>query len=123
MIDFDPDAFARSWESGWNAHDLDLILSHYANTIVFCSRKAIPLVGSGEINGKDKLRAYWQQALNNQPDLRFTVERVYLGHQMMQIAYRNHKGVDAIETLEFGDDGLVIRASACHADSSDGPLD
>ena len=35
----------------------------------------------------------------------------------LQIAYRNHKGVNAIETLEFDDDGLVVRASACHASS------
>ena len=117
LIDFDPQVFAESWESGWNSHDLDRILSHYSSAIVFRSLKAIPLVGAGEIIGKENLRIYWQQALLKQPNLRFTVERVYLVHQMMQIAYRNHNGVNAIETLEFDDDGLVVRASACHASS------
>ena len=117
MTEFDPHAFAESWESDWNSHDLDRILSHYSSAIVFRSLKAIPLIGAGVITGKESLRDYWQQALLKQPDLRFTVERVYLGHQMMQIAYRNHNGVSAIETLEFYDDGLVVRASACHASS------
>ena len=121
LTEFDPQAFAETWESDWNSHDLDRILSHYSSSIVFRSLKAIPLVGAGEIIGKENLRIYWQQALLKQPDLRFTVEQFYLGHQMMQIAYRNHKGVNAIETLEFDDDGLVVRASACHAPELDRP--
>ncbi len=110
----DFDAFAKDWEAGWNSHDLDRILSHYSEDIVFRSHKAVRLVGGGEIRGKAALRAYWSQALELQPDLRFHVQDVFHGHGMLVITYENHKLVLAAETLRFGPDGLVVEASACH---------
>lgn len=107
-------AFAEAWESGWNAHDLDRILSHYSDDIVFRSQKAERLVGSGVLNGKPALADYWAKALAGQPDLAFSVEDVYAGFEMVVISYRNHRGVLAAETLRFGADGLVVEASACH---------
>lgn len=107
--------FSAEWESAWNAHDLDRILSHYDHDIVFRSTKAIALTGSGEVIGKPALRRYWASALAKQPDLHFRVQRVFQGHQMMVLTYQNHRGVSAAETLEFAPAGLVIRASACHS--------
>ena len=107
-------AFARDWEAGWNSHDLDLIMSHYNDKIVFRSRKAIPITGAGEIIGKTNLRAYWAAALQQQPDLKFTVQEVFEGHEMMIISYLNHRGVLASETLYFDANGTVVQAAACH---------
>ncbi|MEP5151691.1 nuclear transport factor 2 family protein [Planktotalea sp.] len=109
-------AFAKSWEEGWNSHDLDRILLHYRDDICFRSRKAQALVGSGELNGKAALRDYWAKALERQPELKFDVQDVFEGHNMMVITYRNHHDVLAAETLYFDGDGMVYRASACHAD-------
>lgn len=105
---------ARAWQEGWNSHDLDRILSHYSDDIVFRSSKALALVGTGEIRGRAALRAYWAAALAQQPDLAFAVEDVFEGHNMMVISYRNHRGVCAAETLYFGPDGRVTQAAACH---------
>lgn len=110
----DMKAFARSWEDGWNSHDLDVILSHYRDDIVFRSQKAIRLSGSGEITGKKALRAYWAAALDRQPDLKFSVQDVFEGHEMLVISYLNHRGVLAAETLYFDENGEVFRAAACH---------
>ncbi|MEM7499155.1 MAG: nuclear transport factor 2 family protein [Pseudomonadota bacterium] len=111
----DARAFARDWEAGWNAHDLDRIMVHYRADVVFRSRKAVALTGSGTLTGKAALRAYWAAALARQPDLRFAVTEVFEGYGMLVIAYTNHRGVRAAETLYFDDDGLVFRAAACHA--------
>ena len=110
-----PDDFATEWQAAWNAHDLPRILSHYAEDVTFRSRRAIPLTGAGEVRGRAALAAYWGAALAAQPDLRFSVQNVYAGHDMLVIAYTNHRGVQAAETLRFGADGLVAEASACHA--------
>ncbi len=107
--------FASEWEAAWNSHDLDRIMAHYSSVIVFRSRKAIALTGSGELVGKADLRAYWEKALERQPDLAFRVTQVFAGHQMLTLTYKNHKGVHAAETLWFGEDGLVTHAAACHA--------
>ena len=110
-----PADFARDWETAWNSHDIDRILGHYAEDVVFHSRKAIPLTGSGRVEGKAALRAYWSAALDRQPDLHFTVTQTYLGHGELILAYRTHAGVEAAERLRFDADGLVTEASACHA--------
>lgn len=111
--------FAVDWEAGWNSHDLDRIMAHYSDGIVFRSKKAAALVGRGELRGKAALRDYWARALERQPDLRFEVVQVFEGHDMCVIAYRNQRGVEAAETLWFGKDGLAHMAAACHARSSD----
>ena len=95
----DYDAFALGWEAAWNSHDLDRILSHYSNGICFRSRKAVALVGAGELLGTDALRAYWRHALEEQQDLDFKVQHIFKAHQMMVITYLNHRGVRAAETL------------------------
>ncbi|WP_299367024.1 nuclear transport factor 2 family protein [uncultured Tateyamaria sp.] len=110
----DFEAFAEAWEAGWNSHDLDRILAHYSEDIVFRSHKAMRLVGTGELRGKAALRTYWARALEGQPDLSFVVVDVLHGHGMLVITYRNQRDVLAAETLRFGPDGLVIEASACH---------
>lgn len=111
----DAHEFAKSWEAGWNSHDLDQIMQHYSDDIVFRSRKAVPLTGEGEIFGKVALRHYWSLALAKQPNLRFSVLDVFEGHQMMVITYSNHNGVKAAETLYFDEEGRVWQAAACHA--------
>ena len=113
----DAHAFAAEWQAAWNSHDLARIMSHYAENITFRSRKAIPLTGSGTVRGKDALRRYWSEALARQPDLHFTVTEVFAGHEMIVIAYTNHKNTRATETLLF-ENGQVIQASACHAPAS-----
>ncbi|MEL6451582.1 MAG: nuclear transport factor 2 family protein [Pseudomonadota bacterium] len=107
-------AFAEAWEAAWNSHDLDRILAHYSEDVVFRSQKAMRLVGSGELHGKLALRDYWSRALAAQPDLSFVVVDVLHAHGMLVITYRNHRDVLAAETLRFGPDGLVVEGSACH---------
>ena len=109
-----PEHFADTWEQGWNSHDLDQIMAHYRDDVVFRSRKAVPLTGQGEIQGKPALRAYWQAALDRQPDLKFRVQDVFAGHEMMVISYLNHRDVLAVETLYFDVDGAVYQSAASH---------
>lgn len=84
--------------------------------MVFRSRRAQALTGDGTVRGRAALRAYWAEALRRQPALRFEIRAVYAGHETVVIAYRTHTGVEAAETLRFGEGGLVVEASACHAE-------
>jgi len=111
-----PRTFVQQWENDWNSQDLDRIMSHYRDDIVFRSRKALPILGTGEVRGKASLRAYWNAALARQPDLQFKVVDVFEGHDMLVITYWNHRKKLAAETLCFDEDGLVCMAAACHLD-------
>lgn len=118
MIDRDwADRFARDWIGAWNAHDLDAILSHYADDIVFHSPR-IALVMSEQVDfvsGKPALARYWGKALATVKDLHFTFDRLYIGSDSLTIAYRNHRGQHAAETFVFGEDGLVTQSVATYA--------
>jgi len=106
--------FSKEWEKAWNSHNIESILSHYSDDILFHSKKAIPIMGTSEINGKADLKIYWAQALEQQPTLVFKVHSVFEGANMMVITYSNHRNTLAAETLYFDENGLVYRASACH---------
>ncbi len=108
-------AFAEAWIAAWNAHDLDRILAHYADDIVFLSPVARQRLGDGRVAGLPALRAYWSKALQAAPDLRFALDRVLVGHDALTILYRNHRGQQAAETCEFAADGKVVRSCACYA--------
>jgi len=108
-------AFAARWERAWNAHDLDALLAHFAEDVVFTSPVAAQLLpgSDGVIRGREALRAYWSHALGLLPDLHFTVEAVYTGLDSIVIDYRNHAGNRVCEVLRF-DGSLVVAGHATY---------
>ncbi|MBP6013980.1 MAG: nuclear transport factor 2 family protein [Alphaproteobacteria bacterium] len=108
--------FAAEWIKAWNAHDLDAILSHYADDIVFRSPRIAIVMGDkiDFVVGKPALPRYWGKALSSAKDLHFTFDRLYLGSDSLTIAYRNHRGQNAAETFVFDDAGLVRESIATY---------
>ena len=105
----EPREFSRQWVDAWNAHDLESLLEHFADDVVFTSPVAAQLLdgSDGVIRGKAFLRAYWAEGLRLIPDLRFEVVGVYAGVQSIVINYRNQKGGLVNEVLIF--DGDLVR--------------
>ena len=110
----DADAFARAWIAAWNARDLDSILAHCADGVVFSSPKAREITGSPTVVGKKALLAYWRAALDRAPALHFEFERVWAGADCLTIAYLRNATLRVAETLEF-ENGLVVRGCVAHA--------
>ncbi|MEV0408907.1 nuclear transport factor 2 family protein [Actinoallomurus sp. NPDC050550] len=101
--------FAATWAEEWNSHDLDRILSHYADDIVFHSPVAARILpdSDGVIRGKEALRAYWREGLRLIPDLHFEVVGVYTGVDTIVINYRNQDDHLVNEILTFSN-GLIV---------------
>jgi hypothetical protein len=118
----DPAAFSAEWVCAWNAHDLDALMTHFHDDVVFTSRVAVQIVpGSGGVlRGKEALRDYWTEGLRRIPDLRFTVERVFAGVSVLVISYRNQRGNLVDEVLVFAD-GLVIEGHGTYLAGDDNP--
>lgn len=112
-----PQTFAEEWIAAWNERDLDRILSHYADKVVFRSPRIALVTGGATcvVRGIGALRAYWQQAFDRNPDLRFELERVYASKDAITIVYRNHRGQNAAETLIFNERGPVAEGLAAYA--------
>jgi hypothetical protein len=101
-------AFARQWAADWNAHDIEALLAHFTDDVVFTSPAAVRLLGgNGVIRGKQALREYWTEGIRMIPDLRFEVLGVYAGLGTVVIQYRNQAGGLVCEVLTF--EGDLVR--------------
>ena len=111
--------FSREWIAGWNAHDLNAVLAHFHDDVVFTSPLAAQLVpdSRGVIRGKTALRAYWTEGLERSPDLHFVLEGVYVGVNTLVIHYLRHDRRLANEVLIF--DGDLVKEG--HATYSQAP--
>ena len=112
MSSFDPDAFVREWAQAWNARDLDRVLVHFSDAIVFSSPKAVDAVGQPTVRGKPALRAYWERALTQISTLEFTVVAALWDASARRLAIIYDREVNgrsdrAIELLIFDGNGLV----------------
>ncbi|MDA2893786.1 nuclear transport factor 2 family protein [Mycolicibacterium sp. BiH015] len=112
----DADQFAREWVRAWNDHDIEAVLTHFDDAVLFTSPVALKVLPStgGVVQGKAALREYWTTVLVSVPDLEFAVEGVFGGIDTVVIAYRNQNGGVVSEVLRFNEDGLVIEGHATH---------
>ena len=109
--------FAREWVKAWNDHDLEAILSHYAEDVVFHSPRIRQLMGRNvdAVVGKNELREYWSWALKQFRDLYFEFDQVLTGSDALTILYTNQRQQYVAETFIFGADGLVARSIATYS--------
>ena len=117
MIDADKaQAFAREWVKAWNDHDLEAILSHYAEDVVFHSPRIRMVTGRDvdSVSGKAALRDYWGTALNRLRNLYFEIDQVLSGSDALTILYTNERSQQVAETFIFGDNGKVVRSIAAY---------
>jgi hypothetical protein len=105
----DRTAFGDAWVRAWNAHDVEAVLAHFRDDVVFTSPVAARLLPetAGVVRGKAAVRAYWTTALELLPDLHFDLIGVYQGESLVVINYRNERGHLVNEVLMF--DGDLVR--------------
>ncbi len=107
-------SLANHWVAAWNAHDLDLIMTHYEDAIELISPVAARLLGApdGRVAGKQSLRAYFQRGLEAYPELQFHLEDVLWGVNSIVLYYTNQKGTRTAEFMELSGSGKVMRVVA-----------
>ena len=107
-------SLAQHWVAAWNAHDLDLIMTHYEDAVELTSPVAAQLLGTpdGKVVGKANLRAYFQRGLQAYPELHFSLEDVLWGVSSVVLYYVNHRGTHAGEFMELSATGKIARVVA-----------
>jgi hypothetical protein len=102
------ETFVEQWVRDWNAHDVEAVLSHFADDVVFTSPIAARFSGGdGVIEGKEALRGAWTEGVQRMPDLHFEVLGFYVGVRTLVINYRNQDGGLVCEVLGF--DGALVK--------------
>jgi hypothetical protein len=106
--------FAEKWIEAWNNHDLEHIVTHYADDIVFSSPfvASVGGVATGTLCGRAELRVYFKEALSKFPSLRFELRTVFHGTDALTIIYESVNDLLAAETMVLSDDFLVKRVWA-----------
>ena len=106
--------FAHDWIESWNAHDLDRIMSHYADNVTLTSGKVQQVLGQegGAVRGKANLRAYFEKRLAMPPKVHFDLVRIYSGVNTLVLEFHASDGRHVAEYMAFNRDGLVERVAA-----------
>jgi hypothetical protein len=107
---------AREWIEAWNAHDLDAIMALYSPRIVFQTPTVIATLGipDGRVEGVAALREHFGRGLARLADLRFDLDRIYVGVRSLAITYRWRDGTPVCELHEYDGDGLIERVQALY---------
>jgi len=105
---------ADRWVAACNAHDLDLIITHYEDTVELTSPVAAQLLGTsdGRVVGKVSLKAYFRRGLEAYPELHFRLADVLCGVNSVVLYYINQKGTRTAEFMELSATGKVARVVA-----------
>ncbi len=110
------EAFARDWLAAWNDRDIERILSHYSEEVIFHSPRIAKVMGNqaASVLGKKALRDYWTKAIGQAPQIFFELDDVLVGSDALTILYTNHREEQVAETFIFGPEGKVVRSVATY---------
>jgi hypothetical protein len=113
------ESHALEWAQAWNRRDVDAVLAHFDDQVVFASPKALVVTGAAVVHGKAALRAYWTAAIASVQLLRFVVRRVLWDPETRELSIIYDRDVDgttdrAAEMLAFGGQGLVVRGEVLY---------
>ena len=119
MTHEDAERFAADWAAAWNARDVESVLRHFHEEVVFTSPTAVAVVGIPTIRGKDALRSYWTAALARITSLEFTVHRVLWDPARSELAIIytaaiNGSSKRVSENMTFDARGYVVEAEVFH---------
>ena len=104
--------FEHEWIEAWNAHDIERILSHYRDDILFVSPLAARAgAPHGTLRGLASLRAYFERGLATYPALRFRPMAALGGIGSIALHYLSVEGRQAIEVMELDVRGKVRHAA------------
>ena len=105
---------ARSWIAAWNARDLEAILAHYADDVVFTADtvKRRWERADGRLAGKAELRKHFERGLEISPQLKFELEAVFYGPDGYAVLYRRENGNRVIDAVVLNADGKACQGRA-----------
>jgi len=106
--------FSQHWIQAWNSHDLEAVMAHYSDDVVFYSPFIQKLNNdpTGCIRGVKDLRAYFSKALIAYPDLQFEMYHVLEGVNSVVLYYRSVANRLAAEMMILNEEGKVIEVRA-----------
>lgn len=104
--------FAADWINDWNSHDIERILSHYAQAIEFHSPKVSIFTKGAKayFSTREELRPYFLRALANRPNLHFKLIQTCADANGIALVYQNDIDAIGVELMDLDVNGHIKRA-------------
>ena len=108
------EAIITDWIEAWNTHDLERIMSHYADEVEFTAQTVIARWGKadGKLIGKEELRLHFDKGLALAPDIHFTVEKILWAPNGYAVLYHRENGNRAMDAVELNEGGQAAKVTA-----------
>jgi len=112
--------FAQEWIDAWNSHDIDQIISHYAEALEFKSPLIVERYNdpAGTIYQREKLKEYFLIGLTKNPSLSFKLVEVLTGVDGLTLYYQNARGGLTAEYFEFNQQQEVVKCVSCYSETN-----
>jgi hypothetical protein len=109
-------ALANSWIESWNSHDLDGIIAHYADEVVFEANTVVVRWNrpDGVLHGAAELREHFRRGLGLSPSLRFDLEEVFTAPSGFAVLYRRENGNRVLDVVELNKENKAVRVKALY---------
>ncbi len=109
---------AEKWIAAFNSHDLEAILSHYADSAELTSLLVTKVLSDphATVRGKHALRGYFAKALAAAPHLKFELLDVFTGVDSVAVLLRSNVRGLQVEVMQLDADGRIDRVLVHHRD-------
>lgn len=109
--------FAEAWIAAWNSHEIEAIMAHYAEGIVFSSPfiTMLKFNDTGVISNKHDLQRYFEIGLKAYPDLYFDLQGIYTGINTVAVHYKSVNNRVAVEVFELNEAGKAVKVYCNYA--------
>jgi hypothetical protein len=109
--------FAQDWIESWNNHDLERVLTHYADDFGMSLPNIIrrSLSDTGKLVGKEAMRGYWWPPIGPGSTVKMTLIDTLLSTDSLTLYYRLQNDRVAAEVFFFNDAGLAYKSAAYYS--------
>lgn len=105
---------ALDWINAWNRLDIDAIMDHYTDDVIFYAPTVIKRwnIPDGKITGKEKLREHFLKGFELAPNIHFEFIDLLMGVDGITIIYKRETGALVADVLVLDDTGkgTVVKA-------------
>lgn len=102
------------WIDSWNRRDLDGIMAHYADGVLFEANTVVTRWKrpDGRLHGAMELREHFRRGLELAPSLRFSLESVFTSPSGYAALYSRDNGNRVLDVVELNEESKAINVKA-----------
>ena len=105
---------AKDWINAWNKGDINSLINHYSDNVVFYSSAAKRRWGvpDGKLSGIEALGNHFRKAFEEFQSMKVTFRKLLRGADGVLLVYQRENGKMMADFVQFNDQGKVTEVRA-----------